>query len=243
MPTGHYQDPGASTSHDQTNNQESHTPPANNQSRTNQESGEQDSGESNRNSEGNFFMYEEEVVDEGIKQCTNSILGKLLTTKQIPKQVLYNSLMGIWCSIQELEFQKARLWIQLLGHPLHCKTVAMGLQLGAQLGTVEEAAIYDYPNNAKIIKIKVQFDINNPIRVGMYIVNENDGINWVDFRYENLPLFCFYYGLIGHSTENCEDVSSVPPKGTTNPRALGLDQLYMAEEYMKRRTRNSTATL
>jgi hypothetical protein len=207
-------------------------------------------------------------VEEGIKQCTNSLLGKLLTTKQIPKQVLYSSLKGIWCNptgfkitelednlfqfsfkkertitrilkcepwiirnvwlklhlwnrdinIQELEFQRAPLWIQLWGLPLHCKTVAMGLQLGAQLGTVEEAAIYDYPDNAKIIKIKVQFDINSPIRTGMYIGNGNDGINWVDFRYENLPLFCFYCGLIGHSAENFEDASAIPLEGATNPR-------------------------
>jgi len=40
-------------------------------------------------------MYEKEVVGEGLKQCKNNILGKLLTTKQIPKQVLHSSLMGI----------------------------------------------------------------------------------------------------------------------------------------------------
>lgn len=195
-------------------------------------------------------MYEEDAIGEGIKQCQNSILGKILSPKQIPKQVLHSSLMGIWCSpagfkitelennlyqfsfekekditrifkgepwiirnvwlklhlwtrttiIQELDFQHAPLWIQVWGLPLHCKTVAMGMQLGSQIGKVEEAAIYDYPDNAKIIKIKVQFDLAKPIRACMYIGNDKDGINWVDFRYENLPLFCFKCGFIGHSS-------------------------------------------
>jgi hypothetical protein len=78
----------------------------------------------------------------------------------------------------------------------------MGHQLGDKIEKVEEAAIYEYPNNAKNIKVKVQFNISDPIRAGMYIGNENDGINWADFRYENLPLFCFRCGLIGHSNHN-----------------------------------------
>jgi hypothetical protein len=98
----------------------------------------------------------------------------------------------------------------------------MGYQLGAQIGQVEESAIYEYPNNAKILKIKVQFNISNPILPGMYIGNEKDGINWVDFRFENLPLFCFQCGLVGHSAENCEDEAKKLPEGAVNPRGPWL---------------------
>jgi len=98
----------------------------------------------------------------------------------------------------------------------------MGFQLGAQLGKVEESAIYEYPNNAKIIKIKVQFDIYSPIRADMHIGHEDDGINWVDFRFENLPLFCFKCGLIGHAENNCAVDSAEFPEGTVNPRGPWL---------------------
>jgi hypothetical protein len=108
------------------------------------------------------------------------------------------------------------------GLPLHCKTVAMGFQLGTQIGKVKESAVYDYPDNAKIIKIKVQFDISTPIRAGMYIGHEEDGINWVDFRFENLPLFCFKCGLIGHAEDNCEAFSEELPEGSVNPRGPWL---------------------
>lgn len=29
-------------------------------------------------------------------------------------------------------------------------------------------------------------------------------IIWVDFKYEQLPTFCFYYGLIGHQERACD---------------------------------------
>lgn len=170
--------------------------------------------------EGPFFMYEEEYIGEGIKQCKNIIIGKILEPKKIPKQIMHDSLMGIWCSpagfkitelennmfqfsfekdydipiirkgepwiiknvwlklylwnrttsIQEFDFQHVPLWNQVWGLPLHCKTIAKGSQLGAQIRKVEEATIYKYPDNARIIKIKVQFDITTPIRQGCILV-------------------------------------------------------------------------
>lgn len=106
-------------------------------------------------------------------------------------------------NVDSLDFSHAPLWIQIWGLPLHCKSVSMGKQLGAQLGTVEDSAVYDYLEKARIIKIKVSIYISKPIIAGMYIGNEKDGITWLDFRYENLPMFCFNCGIIGHNEENC----------------------------------------
>jgi len=36
-------------------------------------------------------MYEEEHIGDGIKQCHNNIIGKILASKQIPKQILHSS--------------------------------------------------------------------------------------------------------------------------------------------------------
>lgn len=71
---------------------------------------------------------------------------------------------------------------------------------------------YEFPENAKIIKVKILFKICNPIRAG---------INWVDFRFENLPMFCFGCGLIGHNQDNCIN-TPIPIEGGTNPRGTWL---------------------
>jgi hypothetical protein len=226
----------------------------------------------NAQGEGPFCWYQEEIVQDGIKNCKHSLIGKLLSEKIVPKQIIFNTLLGIWGNPKglqiteveggyyhitmdmegdlkravrgnpwtirnvwlmvkqwdreknptDLEFHKVPTWLQLWGLPLHCKTVTMGKHLGSQLGVVEEAAIYDFPDKARIVKIKVQLDITDPIKPGIFIGNTKDGIKWVDFRYENLPMFCFLCGLIGHNENNCSNPHQPVEEGEINPRGPWL---------------------
>jgi hypothetical protein len=95
----------------------------------------------------------------------------------------------------------------------------------------------------RIIKIKVGINIEDPIHHGMFIGNTRDGINWVDFKYENLPMFCFSCGLIGHNEENCTFPALALPEGGLTLEDLGLDLTYMAKEFMKTETKDFTAIL
>jgi hypothetical protein len=219
-----------------------------------------------------FCWYHEDHIQEGVHGCQQSLIGKFLTEKIIPKQIISNALLGIWGNpkgfqiseieggflhismenerdIQralkgnpwtirnswlmvqkwdrekdpkELEFHKVPIWLQLWNLPLHCKTITMGKHLGAQLGQVEEAAIYDFPDKARIIKIKVHIDTTQPILPGIFIGNAKDGIKWIDFRYENLPMFCFLCGYIGHNEANCEQQNTTTEEGEINPRGPWL---------------------
>jgi hypothetical protein len=121
-----------------------------------------------------------------------------------------------------IDFLHVPAWIQIWGLPIHCKTANMGQHLGTQLGKVEESALYDYPQKARIVKIKVWINIEEPIRPGMFIGNTRDGINWVDFRYENLPMFCFSCGLVGHSEDKCENPALPLTEEGVNPRGPWL---------------------
>jgi hypothetical protein len=98
----------------------------------------------------------------------------------------------------------------------------MGKHLGAQLGMVEEAGLYDFPDKARIVKIRVHLDIHDPIRPGIFIGNTKDGIQWIDFRYENLPMFCFLCGIIGHNENSCSSQPSTLEEGGINPRGPWL---------------------
>jgi hypothetical protein len=47
--------------------------------------------------------------------------------------------------IANLDFTHASVWVQLWGLPNHCKTKQMGECIGALLGRVEAAEMYEYP--------------------------------------------------------------------------------------------------
>jgi hypothetical protein len=121
-----------------------------------------------------------------------------------------------------IDFLHVPAWIQIWGLPIHCKTVSMGKHIGSQLGKVEDAALYDYPQKGRIVKIKTCLNVSEPIRAGMFIGNTRDGINWVDFRYENLPMFCFACGLVGHNEDQCSNPSLPLAEGGVNPRGPWL---------------------
>lgn len=49
----------------------------------------------------------------------------------------------------------------------------------------------------KWLKIFAEIDLNKPMMRGTKRKLNNESV-WVDFRYEHLPTFCFYCGVIGY---------------------------------------------
>lgn len=43
----------------------------------------------------------------------------------------------------------------------------MGNEMGGQIGTVLDVGIYEFPESAKIVKVKINFNVQNPIRPGL----------------------------------------------------------------------------
>ncbi|MED6188278.1 hypothetical protein PIB30_084423 [Stylosanthes scabra] len=46
--------------------------------------------------------------------------------------------------------------------------------------------------------------VNQPIEKGTNIGSKENGIHWVDCKYERLPTFCYHYGRLGHDEGMCE---------------------------------------
>lgn len=75
-----------------------------------------------------------------------------------------------------------------LGKLFHCCLNVILLENGSQEG--------------KILKMLVEMKLDNPLLRGSKIKLKNEK-HWVDFKYENLPVFCFYCGIIWHQERSC----------------------------------------
>ena len=53
------------------------------------------------------------------------------------------------------------------------------------------------------MRVWVALPISKPIRRGGFIAGSNGGKSWVSFKYEQLPLFCHYCGILGHDLKHC----------------------------------------
>lgn len=56
----------------------------------------------------------------------------------------------------------------------------------------------------RILKILADINLDQPLLRGTTIKYSNQKV-WVKFRYENLAMFCFFCGRVGHAEKNCAD--------------------------------------
>lgn len=53
------------------------------------------------------------------------------------------------------------------------------------------------------MKILVELDVERPLLRGTMLKCDNQ-IVWVDFKYENIALFCFYCGKVGNAEKRAQ---------------------------------------
>ena len=77
----------------------------------------------------------------------------------------------------------------------------IGSKIGRVLEVDKRAMQAD---QAKFLRIRVEVQIDKPLRRGGYVKNDEGGRFWVDFRYERLPTFCYRCGILGHDEKHCQ---------------------------------------
>ena len=63
------------------------------------------------------------------------------------------------------------------------------------------------------MRVKVAVPIGKPLRREGFIVGSNGAYSWVTFKYERLPPFCHYCGLLGHNVKQCASHFAISRNG------------------------------
>jgi hypothetical protein len=91
----------------------------------------------------------------------------------------------------QMQFQHSPFWIQVHDMPLLCMTKGVGVKIGESLGEVEDVDVAgDGVGWGRCVRIRVIIDLVKPLERGRALELEGKS-HWVNFKYENLPLF-FY---------------------------------------------------
>ncbi|KAL4319817.1 hypothetical protein GQ457_18G004500 [Hibiscus cannabinus] len=97
------------------------------------------------------------------------------------------------------------IWIQVYKLPIRAMNIDMGLRLGGCVGT---ALGVDHRveggNMGEFLRILVQVDIRKPLRRCVLFNNAlGKQASSCPLRYERLPDFCYFCGLVGHVLSTC----------------------------------------
>lgn len=103
------------------------------------------------------------------------------------------------------------MWVQVYDLPMRFNSECVHKSIGNYVGKF----IATDPKNLQgmwrnYIRIKVAIDVRCPLKCKMRIKKSGGEWQWLSFKYERLPTFCFYCGLIGHSDKFCEKLFDNP---------------------------------
>nr|POF23150.1 uncharacterized protein CFP56_63612 [Quercus suber] len=106
---------------------------------------------------------------------------------------------------KNISFPHSPFWVQIWGLPFENMTKENGRDIGSKIGRVLEVdKIAVLADQAKFLRVRVEVQIDKPLRRGGYVKNVEGGRFWVDFRYEKLPTFYYRCGILGHDKKHCQ---------------------------------------
>nr|XP_023904552.1 uncharacterized protein LOC112016268 [Quercus suber] len=94
--------------------------------------------------------------------------------------------------------------VQIWGTPFDLVSPKTAETVGGRLGSVVEVETKQKTDGQSyFMRVKVAILIAKPIRRGAFLAGFDGDSHWVTFKYERLPLFCHFCGLLGHDMKHC----------------------------------------
>ncbi|XP_062089039.1 uncharacterized protein LOC133795601 [Humulus lupulus] len=114
---------------------------------------------------------------------------------------------------------KLDLWVQLfdLQHGFRSQSVVQSI--GNYVGRFVDSDINNFSRVwREFLRVRVTVDIDQPLKRRMKISRkDNNEWFWVNFKYEQVPTFCFICGIIGHSERFCPKLFDTPLEDIEKP--------------------------
>ena len=98
-----------------------------------------------------------------------------------------------------ISFTYSPFWVQIWGLPFKHMSQEVGKDIGSKIGRFIEVHKRSWQSDqAKFMRVRVDLEIDKPLRRGAYITSSDGEHLWLSFKYERLPIVCFICGKLGH---------------------------------------------
>lgn len=155
-----------------------------------------------------FQFYHEIDVKRVMEGCPWSFNRRALVMTRLkegenPRTVLLNS-MDLWVQIYDLKpgFMTERI-VQ---------------EVGNYIGKFVSSATNNFVGVWRdYLRVRVTIDVTKPLKRRMKIRSAGGEWFWINFKYENVPTFCFICGVLGHSERLCSHLFTTPEAEISKP--------------------------
>ena len=105
---------------------------------------------------------------------------------------------------RNVKFDSISMWVQIWDAPFDMTSPTVAKAVGSKIGIVEEVEKkLKHEGQRLFMRVRVSIPLSKPVRRGGLIAGLDGVKYWVNFKYERMPLFCHYCGLLGHDTRHC----------------------------------------
>ena len=120
-------------------------------------------------------------------------------------------------STQNACLERVSFWVQIHGLPTMTQTKEVGTSIGEMLGVVEKVDVDDKGfSMGGFLHDRVSVSIIEPQCRGRKIRSGRENLLWVDFKYERLPIFWYWCGMMDHNEKEC--LQWIRSKETLRPK-------------------------
>ena len=103
-----------------------------------------------------------------------------------------------------LKFTNLKILVQIHGLPMCMLDSETAIELGETLGQVTPCKNSSELVGGDFLLVHVEIDVSKPLCRGRRIAPDDNEEIWVSFKYEKLPNFCYWCGVISHDGKECE---------------------------------------
>ena len=103
-----------------------------------------------------------------------------------------------------LRFTKLKFWVQIYDFPISMLDPKTTIELGESLSQVTPCGNPNELVGGDFLRVHVEIDVSKPLYRGRRVALNDNNERWISFKYEKLPNFCYWCGLISHDKKDCD---------------------------------------